>query len=181
MWVFSDNSEYECTVSVKSREVAELMKPEVFIYPVLPSAWALTLHRSVYHWSPLMLRASGWLESCASTPLKSRRHLHNRSWRAVVLFLLRDSSTLFKMTKIELKGSVSSMLALCRRVSFIPKWASPDEESHVGWTKATTVQTASVKRLLTAELSWLLTPVRSPFQTFCNTGDKIRLGSTVYF
>lgn len=56
-----------------------------------------------------MLRASGWLESCASTLLKSRRHLHNHSWRAAVLFLLRDSSTPFKMTKIKLKGNVSSM------------------------------------------------------------------------
>lgn len=73
------------------------------------------------------------------------------------------------------------MLALCRTVYFIPKGASPDEESRVGWTKATIVQTASVKRPLTAELGWLLTTVRSPFQTFCNTEDKIRLGSTGYF
>lgn len=56
-----------------------------------------------------MLRASGWLESCASTLHKSRRHHHNRSWRAAVLFLLRGSSTPFKMTKIDLKGDVSSM------------------------------------------------------------------------
>lgn len=72
-----------------------------------------------------MLRASGWLEPCASTLHKSRRHLHNHSWRAVVLFLLRKSKTPFKMTKIELKGGVSSMCSagtlqngeLCPKVS----------------------------------------------------------------
>lgn len=87
------------------------------------------------------------------------------------------------MTKIELKGGVSSMCSpgTSQRVNFIPKQASPDEGSRAGWTKATTVQTASVKGLLTEELGWLLTTVRSPFQAFRKTGDKIKLGSPVYF
>lgn len=159
------------------------MKPEVFIYPVLPTAWALTLHTSRYLLSPLILRTSGWLEPCASTLHRSRRHLRNRSWGAVVLCLLRGSSAPFKMTKIELNGDVSSLwdAASLQEGEVHPKWASPDEESRVGWTKATAAQTASVERLLIAELGWLLTTVHSPLQTFCNTGNKRRLRNTVWF
>lgn len=168
----------------RAEQLLSWMKPEVFIYPILPTAWALTLHRSGYLLSPLIWRTSGWLEPCASTLHKSRRHLHNRSWRAVVLCLLRGISAPFKMTKIRAEGRCEQLLQCCcftGECEVHPKWASPDEESRVGWTKATAAQTASVKRLLTAELVWLLTTVHSPLQTFCNTGNKRKLRNTVYF
>lgn len=113
-----------------------------------------------------MLRASGWLEPCVSTLHKSRRHLHNRSWRAALLLLLGKSKTPFKMAKTELKGGVSSMCSagtlqkgeLCPKVS-ITWWGITCRLDQSHSSASSFCQKAVDSRAgLVAYYSWFLFP-----------------------